>query len=221
MNLNKSKGNMYGFVTHTWNPIKGKCSHNCSYCYMKRWGEQKPLRLDVKEFKSLGQDNYIFIGSSTDMFADNVPNHWIMKVLNHCKEYPNNQYLFQTKNPKRFKEYIEDFPEATVLCITMESNRRYDEMENSPDTIERYKDFWNLDWSEDSKMITIEPIMDFDLAEFELYLSRVNPFQINIGADSRGTGLPEPSKEKIEALIQKLEKFTKVFLKDNLGRLKK
>src|SRR3990167_1900105 len=30
--LNKQKGNMYGFVTHTWNPIKGKCSHNCSYC---------------------------------------------------------------------------------------------------------------------------------------------------------------------------------------------
>ena len=34
MAMNKQKGNMYGFVTHTWNAIKGRCSHNCSYCYM-------------------------------------------------------------------------------------------------------------------------------------------------------------------------------------------
>ena len=27
---------MYEFVTHTWNPIKGKCYHDCSYCYMKK-----------------------------------------------------------------------------------------------------------------------------------------------------------------------------------------
>ena len=33
--LNKQKGNMYGFVTHTWNVIKGKCPHDCEYCYMK------------------------------------------------------------------------------------------------------------------------------------------------------------------------------------------
>ena len=26
---------MYEFITHTWNPIKGKCYHDCSYCYMK------------------------------------------------------------------------------------------------------------------------------------------------------------------------------------------
>jgi DNA repair photolyase len=35
MPLNPSKGNMYPFVTHTWNPIRGKCPHDCSYCYMK------------------------------------------------------------------------------------------------------------------------------------------------------------------------------------------
>ena len=32
--LNVAKGNMYGFITHTWNPIKGHCYHQCSYCYM-------------------------------------------------------------------------------------------------------------------------------------------------------------------------------------------
>ena len=46
--LRESKGNMYDFITHTWNPIKGKCLHNCSYCYMKRFGEQNLLTIDRK-----------------------------------------------------------------------------------------------------------------------------------------------------------------------------
>ena len=33
--LNESKGNMYGFITNTWNSIKGKCYHDCSYCHPK------------------------------------------------------------------------------------------------------------------------------------------------------------------------------------------
>jgi len=37
MALVKQKGNMYEFVTHMWGPIKGKCKHNCSYCYMKKY----------------------------------------------------------------------------------------------------------------------------------------------------------------------------------------
>ena len=33
MSLNESKGNMYSWVTHTWNTIKGECPHGCTYCY--------------------------------------------------------------------------------------------------------------------------------------------------------------------------------------------
>ena len=36
MGLNKTNGNMYPWVTHTWNPLAGECKHNCNYCYMKR-----------------------------------------------------------------------------------------------------------------------------------------------------------------------------------------
>jgi DNA repair photolyase len=60
MGLNTSTGNMYSFVTHTWNTVKGECHHDCSYCYMKRWGKQKPVRFDKKELKTdLGKDNFI------------------------------------------------------------------------------------------------------------------------------------------------------------------
>jgi len=47
----KSKGNMYDWVDYTWNPIKGKCEHDCSYCYMKKFGKQNPIHLDKKELK--------------------------------------------------------------------------------------------------------------------------------------------------------------------------
>jgi len=44
MGLNKSSGNMYEFITHTWNTVKGACEHDCSYCYMKRWGKLNRFR---------------------------------------------------------------------------------------------------------------------------------------------------------------------------------
>jgi hypothetical protein len=42
-----------------------------------------------------------------------------------------------------------------------------------------------------------------------------------IGADSKHCKLPEPSEEKILKLINELQKFTRVVIKDNLKRLVK
>ena len=80
MGLNRSQGNMYKFITHTWNPVKGACSHNCSYCYMKRMSIQNPVRFDEKELKTLINGNFVFIGSSCDLFANDIPGEWIDKT---------------------------------------------------------------------------------------------------------------------------------------------
>ena len=92
MSLNKQKGNMYGFVTHTWNPIRGKCEHDCYYCYMKSLFRafDRKVRLEKSELKTdLGKNNYIFVGSSTDMFGEWVNDYWILEVLNYCKNFDN------------------------------------------------------------------------------------------------------------------------------------
>ncbi len=89
MGLNKQKGNMYGFISHTINFIKGKCEISCIYCYMKnpKYNLSDP-RLDEKEFKTdLGSGNFIFVGSSIDMFAPGIPSDWIYKVLEHLHGY--------------------------------------------------------------------------------------------------------------------------------------
>src|SRR3990167_5227085 len=70
--------------------------------------------------------------------------------------------------------------------------------------------------------VTIEPIMVFDLEEFAGRIRDIDPIFVNIGADSKGHNLPEPSWEEVRALIDKIrEAGIEVRLKKNLNRLNK
>ena len=216
MGLNKQKGNMYGFVTHTWNPIKGRCGHNCSYCYMHSfWNRMKnsDFRIDG-EMGNLGKDRFIFVGSSTDMWLGKT--EWISKVLTHISKYPKNTYLFQTKAPINFDDWT--FYDNQILGITLETNRDTKSVSNIADVPkERVIDFSKI--PHHRKMITIEPIMDFDLEPFVLMIKIIKPEWVAIGADSGGNKLNEPPKEKVLQLIAELVKFTNVYQKPNLERL--
>lgn len=223
MGLNTSVGEMYAFVSHTWNTVKGKCPHDCSYCYMKEWPQSEQVRLDESEFKTnLGTGNFIFVGSSNDIFAKEIPVRWIVQTLVHCQNH-NNHYLFQSKNPERFLQFLpfSVIYKRSILCTTIESNRFYPEiMNHSPHPLKRAEAMEEL-----SKhvpcYVTIEPILDFDLEPMVEMIRRCNPRQVNIGADSRRLNLPEPSKEKVLALIAELEKFTVIERKRNLWRILK
>lgn len=60
-------------------------------------------RLDYNEFRTdLGSNNFIFVGSGIDLFANDIPNSWIVKTLDYCNAACNtlffsNRYLFQSK----------------------------------------------------------------------------------------------------------------------------
>jgi DNA repair photolyase len=223
MPLNKSQGNMYPFVTHTWNPIKGACPHECSYCYMnkiyKRFGnEPAPPHLVKSELKTdLGSGNYIFVGSSIDMFFADINPLWLGAVLYKTFQHDKNNYLWHTKNPECFIKYFPLLPNNHILCTTIETDYCYTAQRNSPSAMGRIR---ALDTYKGRKMVTIEPIMDFS-EDFARYISYTNPEQVNIGADTGNNHLPEPPKEEILELISELERFTKVYQKENLGRLLK
>ena len=223
MGLNEGKGNMYEFITNTWNTIKGECLHDCSYCYMKRWGKLNDVRFDEKELKTnLGSENFIFVGSSCDMWAENIPDEWIKKTLTHCSKY-DNKYLFQTKNPSRIIDFIGQYGimGGMTVCTTIESDIFYLEiMKNSPPPIQRSYAMGELSDLLDT-YVTIEPILDFNLENMVSMIKRCNPKQVNIGADSGNNNLPEPSKEKVLQLIEELQKFTTIHNKSNLKRLLK
>ena len=215
---------MYGFVNATFNVLKGKCSHDCSYCYMKIF-KLNDLRFDEKELKTnLGENNFIFVGSSTDMFASNVPIVWVMDALNYCNTFPKNKYLFQSKNPLYIWQMREYLPPNCVIGTTIETNRRFDCMGNTPDVQERARIIGlfssdAIDHIKRETMVTLEPILKFDLKELVELIRTANPTWVNIGCDSKHHNLPEPTKEEIRELILELTKFTKIVNKENLKRI--
>ncbi len=215
---NETKGNMYPWITHTWNPMKGECSHGCSYCFMKKWRKQKPIRLESSEFNTdLGTGNFIFVGSSTDDWAAAIPDDWILKTLDYCAKF-DNQYLFQSKNPARILQFS-NHPvfKRSVVCTTIESNRFFpDVMNSSPKIEERVKAMAELAAKGIPVYVTCEPLMQFDLDELVSMLKECKPKQVNIGRNSRrDVPIPEPTADEVKALIKDVSLFTKVEVKKN------
>jgi len=222
----KSKGNMYEWVTGTWNPLGGECPHKCSYCsthklmrypviQQKYSGE---IRIDTIGLnKGLSNDKTWFVVGQNDLFAKSVNDYFIDRIIGQINCYPNNTYLFQTKNPERYLSYLHKLPKDSILCTTIETNREYPQMGKAPITMLRAYAMGQIKGFR--KFVTIEPIMDFDLKELVVMIKTCEPEQVNIGADSGHNNLPEPSKEKLLALISELQKFTTIANKSNLDRI--
>jgi protein gp37 len=233
MPLNKPSGNMYPWA-YTWNPLAGKCPHECGYCYvenkinpmMKRSGNDKyegELRLVEKELQTpliIPEGFIIFVQSCGDLFAKEVPDAWIQRVLDHIAVYPQTTCLLQSKNPIRFREF--NIPKNCILGTTLESTYEYSKTKAvSPH--HRFSALMVIPSGNDF-MISIEPVMDFDLDRMVTWIRMLKPKFVSIGADSRSEGerdLAEPSPKKLDALITELQKITEVRIKDNLSRLRR
>jgi DNA repair photolyase len=197
---------------------------------MKRF-PQHPIRLDEKEMKTdLGKRNTIFVGSSTDIFADDVPELWIYSVLRKCREHPYNTYLFQSKNPRRMFRFMDFFPADCIFGTTIETDvfavpsiedgvtfeKEIESISKAPPIEERVE--WISKFKR--KMVSIEPIMPFNLNIMVGYIKQINPEFVSIGADSKGhISYDENSKKLAKMLIQELQKITTVKVKDNLNKI--
>lgn len=219
--LRESQGDMYEWVTDMWTPVKG-CSHDCKYCYCKRF--QFPLnmtpRFDRKQFDiDLGSGKCIFVCHTGDLFCDAMKDSWIKIIVakTQCNDFfdcNGNQFMFQSKNPSRMLEY--EFKTNSIIGTTIETNRNYS-LSKAPPVSERAKAMSELS-KKYQTFVTIKPICDFDLQELVDLIKLANPKFVNIGADSKHCKLPEPSKEKVQQLIESLS-FTEIRKKNNLSRL--
>lgn len=226
MPLNKSKGQMYPWVTHTHAHLGGECPHKCSYCYVDnpRFGRPErytgPLRLIEEEFAvKYGAGKTIFIEHMNDLFCKDMPHSFIQRVIDHCIAYPENTYVFQTKNPYRYFSMF-TWPKKKILGTTIETNRNISGC-LAPQPEERMHKMVALFGDEVRKFVTIEPVMDFDVEILADWIIRINPAFLNLGADSKNHGLPEPTVEKIMALVRALkENGIEVREKHNIERLK-
>lgn len=227
--MNKGS-NMYSFIDKTRNYLGGECKHKCSYCYVNSMKNKFPnlkerysgeIRLLDKELlKYEGEGKTIFVQDMGDLFEESVPKEFIIKILNHLKAF-DNTYLFQTKNPKRYFEFQDYFPEKSILGTTIETSYddRMKEISKAPLISERR--YWMQRLKFARIFLTIEPILNFNLEDFVAIIKDIQPEFVNIGADSKNHNLKEPKKEKVELLINELRQFTEVILKDNLNRILK
>lgn len=230
--LKKSQGNMYPWVTHTHSHLGGECPHKCSYCYVNnpRFGRplkyQGELRLIEDEFKvKYGEGKTIFVENCNDMFAKEVPDGFINLIIDHCLAYPQNTYVLQSKNPDRMLKWVGLFEDAGnfIVGTTIESNRWYPQiMGTAPAPECRASAMMEMCSFCVKRFVTVEPVLDFDVDVLANWIAKINPAFLNLGADSKGRGLPEPTFEKIMALTAKLKEYgIELREKHNLERLKK
>jgi len=222
MSLNEQRGNMYEFVTHTWNPLGGFCEHQCKYCYMRAMSLKKyqgEPRLAIERGENLGHGNHIFVGSATDIFAKGVNSEIIKAMLDYCAKYRLNKYLFQSKNPLRFSEFESELSKLDCyLATTIETNRSYD-ISNAPHVQVRAEAMGQI--TKFKKMVTIEPVFDFDCNELVKLIRTANPQIVTIGANtSNFRDFPEPTSQKLNNLINILRQFGfEVRPKHNIKRI--
>jgi DNA repair photolyase len=222
----KNHGKMFNIVTATWNPISG-CLYNCNYCWAKDLAvtKLKNAKRYSKGFKpSLNESelnvrfvkgDLIFVSDMGDMFADFIPTEWIVKVLDHIRQFPEADFLFMTKNPKRYIELLPQIPEKAILGATIETNIdeivQTDKVSGAPLPSERYEAMKALDW--DRKIVSIEPILDFELKTFIKWIEEINPFIVYVGYDNYCHKLREPTLKQTTELLNKLPETSLVIRK--------
>lgn len=218
-NKSKKKSNMYELSLKQWNPFVG-CGFDCSYCkssFQRQAKRQKqrcmkcykytphthPNRLN-NYLPPTKKDEFIFTCASGDVSF--CPTPFLKKIIKRIEENPNKTFLIQSKNPKTFQRAI--FPDNVILGMTLETNRDklYSNVSKAPKPSQRFKDFLKI--YHPRKMITIEPVMDFDLDVMLRWIKKIKPQLVWMGYDSKmGCDLPEPKLEKFNSLHSKLEQL--------------
>lgn len=207
--LNKQGPGKIDWCNKTWNPISGKCHHNCSYCYMhsfwRRYPEMAKPQLKEKYLsdKFPKKPSKIFVGSSTDMWGSWVHDKWIDKVLNKVEENPQHTFQFLTKNPERYGDY-KSLPKNGWYGTTVDGTD---------------KTIGNIGYLVNSigqglRFVSFEPLIEATSIFFSEFMKLD---WIIIGADS-SRGAKKPPNEWAEHLIEIARMANiPVWVKDNYG----
>ena len=192
MGLVKAKGNMYPWVTHCHTHLRGACPHACPYCYVQAIGQRYggeahtgPIRLNTRELEvPYGSGRTIFVEHASDLFSRGVETSWINSILEHCRTWPGNRYVFQTRNTARCSRWAAALPAKSMLGTTIETNRTAPG--NAPHPKQRALALVPELFGLIQRFVTIEPILDFDVDGMLKLLDIARPDFVNIGADSKG-----------------------------------
>jgi protein gp37 len=141
----------------------------------------------------------IFVCSMADLFGEWVPDEWIDKVFDVCNKTPQYRFLFLTKNPKRYEQFI-DTPMPHNMWFG------FSQTKNIPIGFDTHPS-WNV-------FVSMEPLLE--------PLDRAQPEGVDwviVGAETGNRkGKVVPKKEWVMAIVNECRKNKiPVFLKNNLA----
>jgi hypothetical protein len=209
--------NMYSEVK-PWNCFVG-CRFDCVYCkpsFQAQAKRQKHNCMKCYSFEphehleriwKIPKGEIVWPVSSGDIsFADTTLFSVLISPITAHRE---KTFYLQSKNPACFKSQLHKFIglKNLILLTTLETNRDMDyrKISKAPYPTDRAFDFMRISWPR--KIVTIEPIMDFDHDEFLKMILDIKPEAVYLGYNSRpkSVKLPEPSHDKAFSFITCLE----------------
>ena len=214
------KKNMYVDSVKQWNPFVG-CRFDCLYCktsFQRQAKRQKqncitcyryephehPERLSVSLPKTRNGE-FIFTCANSDISF--CPTEFLERIVARIAREKEKTFLIQSKNPKTFGRVV--FPPNVILGITIETNRdalyQSAGMSKAPPPSQRFADFLKIQNAR--KMVTIEPVLQFDLEVMVNWIKQLTPVKVWIGYDSKNNNLPEPELSMVKALKHGIEQF--------------
>lgn len=135
------------WTTRTWNPVTGcdKVSAGCKFCYAERLsGRLKAMGLKKYEngfdvtlhAESLDEPftwkkpQVVFVCSMSDLFHDDVPEHFIKRIFKAINDTPQHTYQILTKRPERALRLAKsiNWTKNIWLGTSIEDNRVLDRL---------------------------------------------------------------------------------------------
>ena len=212
----EKKSNMYANAK-TWNPFKG-CRFDCTYCLPSFQHQAKRQKwLCDKCYKyvphchedrlgKIPSASIIFVAGNADIsFCPPSFTRKIIEAVAQHKSKKEKTFYFQSKRPAYFEQFLSLFPQNVILLTTLETNRDagYEAVSKAPPPSERYRQFKKLEYPR--KVVTIEPVMDFDEDVFPQWIVDLKPEYVWLGLNSKDKPkLPEPSPQKLRKLVEVL-----------------
>ena len=130
------------WTEQTWNPITGctKISPGCKHCYAETMarrltamgvrGYENGFELTLvperlKEPLKRQKPTVYFVNSMSDLFHEDVPDAYILKVLDIIRETPRHTYQILTKRAKRMSEFFSKYqaPKNAWLGVSVEDTK--------------------------------------------------------------------------------------------------
>jgi protein gp37 len=131
------------WTEHTWNPVTGctKVSPGCKHCYAETMAKRlyamgaagyenefkltlHPNRLEQPKLRK--SPTVYFVNSMSDLFHELVPDYFIERVLEVCRQTPQHTYQVLTKRAERLPEFFRsrECPPNVWLGVSVE-DRKY------------------------------------------------------------------------------------------------